>query len=84
MIPAIGGSVLVLVDPEQNGGQDAAVAFITAVWPDEAVNVRVFPNTPGPEYQLSGVRLYQTRQGALAGQRGGLLSAYPVEYIQAE
>ena len=71
-------NVLVLVDPDQNDGQAEAAAVITAVLPDQSIDVCVFPSRPGPEYLLAGVELYETQERALAGHNAGVLSAYPV------
>ena len=81
MKPVKSQKVLVLVDPGQNGGEDAAPAVITAVLPDGSINVHVFPNRPGPEYSLTGIRLYETREDALTSHSAGMLSAYPVRQL---
>ena len=81
MTPLISQKVLVLVDPEQNGGVDTAPARIIRVWPDETINVSVIPNKLGPQYQLDKVRLYRNREDALAGHSAGVLSAYPVRSL---
>jgi hypothetical protein len=74
-------NVLVLVDPEQNGGEDSAPAVITAVLPDESVDVCVIPATPGSHYWLTGVELYETQERARASHSAGVLSAYPVRRL---
>lgn len=78
MKPIMSQRVLVLVDPEQNGGEDAAPAVITAVYPDDRINVYVYPDRAGPEYCLTGLRLHETRAEALAAPPGDSPPAWPV------
>lgn len=84
MKPMMSQRVLVLVDPEQNGGEDTAAAVITAVCPDGRINAYVFPNSDGPEYVLRGLRLYKTRDEALTARQEDPAPAWPLITTMAE
>ena len=42
-------NVLVLVDPEQNAGEDDRLGGYHRVSPDESIDVCVIPSRPGPD-----------------------------------
>lgn len=60
---SVGSPGLVAVDPERNGGQDHALALVTAVHSDGTVDVTVFPPAGGePIGQLARLTPYESRK----------------------
>lgn len=61
----VGDRLLVLVDPDDNGGVDHAPADVVAVHDDSTVTVRAhLASDREPSRLVRGVRVYDTRDGA--------------------
>lgn len=67
MKPAIGLTVLVLVDPATNNGSDEAAGVITRVFSDTVINVRVLLDGPDVPWKTS-LSLHDDREAVDAAK----------------